>query len=314
MQRDLISVIMSTYNESLDWIERSVESILEQTYKNIEFIIIVDNPNRIELRDMLMNYEKQDQRIKLIFNETNLGLVKSLNLALDYCTGKYIARMDADDVSFLHRLEYQKAYLELHKLDFVFSGVQFIDEENSILYEGDNSALDAEKTRRKLENINISYHSTWFLKKEVYDVLGGYREIKYCEDYDFLLRCLSKDFKISKMNGAMVKYRLRQDSISRSYSLEQFLNSKSILKLYRKNLLEDDLKVADAQVESKKLANEKEKNKFTTADNFYFTGVNLIRNGKKTQGLVRLAKSVSISKYYFLRNIDVLIHKLSARN
>ena len=314
MQKDLISVIMSAYNESLDWIESSVESILNQTYKNIEFIIVVDNPNRMELREMLMNYEKQNSRIKLIFNEKNQGLVKSLNLALNYCTGKYIARMDADDISMLHRLEHQKDYLELHKLDFVFSGVQFINEENAILYEGDNSALNTANTRRKLENLNISYHSTWFLKKEIYDALGGYREIRYCEDYDFLLRCLSKKFKISKMDGAMVQYRLRQDSISRSYSLEQFLNSKSILKLYKKNQLEDDLKVADVQVESKEIANEKERNKFTKADNFYFTGVDLIKNGKKTQGLFRLVKSVSVSKYYFLRNVDVLIHKLSARN
>src|SRR5690606_13966390 len=132
------SVIMSTYNERLDWIVSSVESILNQTYKNIEFIIIVDHPDRIELREILIGYEKQDSRIKLVFNEVNQGLVRSLNLALTYCTGRYIARMDADDISLLHRLEHQKTYLELYKLDFVFSGVQVIDEENSMLYEGGN--------------------------------------------------------------------------------------------------------------------------------------------------------------------------------
>lgn len=314
MQNDLISVIMSTYNERLDWIEKSVESILDQTYKNIEFVIVVDNPEHVPLVEMLSRYGSEDDRIRLIINETNQGLVKSLNLALESCNGKFIARMDADDISSPERLELQKNYLEENKLDFVFSGVEVIDEENIVQYESNSTESDAKETQSRLEKINMSYHSTWFLKREIYTQLEGYREIKYCEDYDFLLRSLNQGFKIGKMSGELVQYRIRQDSISRSYSLEQFLNAKGILKLYKNNLLEDEFKVESVQAESNKLANEKERNRYNKADNLYFNGVKLVRNGKRVRGLFSLVKSVSSSKYYFIRNVDILKYKLLNRN
>ncbi|HSI68465.1 MAG TPA: glycosyltransferase [Planococcus sp. (in: firmicutes)] len=313
MQNDLISVIMSTYNEKLDWVEKSVESILNQTYKKIEFIVIVDNPEQLTLIEMLRKYEKEDARIRLIINETNQGLVRSLNLALRYCRGKYIARMDADDISSLQRLELQKAYLEEQELDFVFSGVKVIDEASVVQYEMNGLASNAEETKRKLEMLNMSCHSTWLLKSEIYNQLGGYREINYCEDYDFLLRCLAKGLKIGQMDGDHVMYRVRQDGISRSHSLEQFLNAKAILKLYKNHHLEDGLDLVTLQGESDGLATEKEKNRFSKAGKYYLEGITLVRNGNRVQGVCSLMKSNSISKYYLSRNIDVLKYKIANR-
>lgn len=102
-----ISVIMSTFNEKLEWVKEAIDSIINQTYRNIEFIIIVDNPNNIELKNMLEQYCIEDDRIKIIVNEFNIGLVKSLNKALKICSGEFIARMDADDISVKYRLEKQ---------------------------------------------------------------------------------------------------------------------------------------------------------------------------------------------------------------
>ena len=92
---DLISVIMSTYNESLDEIKKSVESVLGQTYKRIEYIVVLDNPQNTEIKSYFKTLS--DSRIKLIENKTNVGLVRSLNKALQIANGTYIARMDADD-------------------------------------------------------------------------------------------------------------------------------------------------------------------------------------------------------------------------
>ena len=79
---ELISVIMSTYNEKAEWIRKSVESILNQTYSNIEFVIVLDNPNNEMIQEVLREYEALDTRVRLVYNENNIGLVKSLNKAL----------------------------------------------------------------------------------------------------------------------------------------------------------------------------------------------------------------------------------------
>lgn len=313
MQRGLISVVMSTYNEQLDWIKKSVESILNQTNNHFEFIVVLDNPENERLKELLYSYQSHDQRIKLIINEKNLGLVNSLNIALKHCTGEFIARMDADDISIRNRLEIQKKYLEENKLDFVFSGVEVIDEEGSGLYETNNHELDSDQTKRALEGINISFHPTWFLKSAILKDLQGYRDISYCEDYDFLLRCLNKEYKLGKMAKPVLQYRVRESGISKSYSLEQYLNAKSIFKLYKTKQLENGKLVVEALNKSKRIANDQAKNKYNQADSFFFNGTKLIKNGKMIQGTRHLIRSTLTSKYFLLRNKDILIYKIANR-
>ena len=100
---DKISVIMSTYKEPIEWIRRAIESILNQTYKNLEFIIVVDAPTYKELISLLNNYKDKDDRVKVVVNDSNIGLVESLNKALSLCNGSYVARMYADDKSLPER-------------------------------------------------------------------------------------------------------------------------------------------------------------------------------------------------------------------
>ena len=90
---DKISVLMSTYREPIEWIKLSVESIINQTYKNIEYIIIVDDPDNKELISFLSDYENRFEFVKVVINEKNIGLVASLNKGLKYCSGEYIARI-----------------------------------------------------------------------------------------------------------------------------------------------------------------------------------------------------------------------------
>ena len=108
MDTPLFSVLMSTYNETTKELDESINSILQQTYSNFEFLIINDNPNNYELEKTLKSYK--DSRIKIIHNEENLGLVKSLNNGLKYCNGQYVARMDADDISCPSRIQDEKQY------------------------------------------------------------------------------------------------------------------------------------------------------------------------------------------------------------
>ena len=102
MKEELISVLMCAYNEPMEYICQAVKSITEQTYRNIEFIIIIDHPDR---RDIVLYLDGlADERIRYHINEKNMGLIASLNKGLQLCSGKLIARMDADDIAFPDRL------------------------------------------------------------------------------------------------------------------------------------------------------------------------------------------------------------------
>lgn len=84
-----VSVIMSVYNEPLEILTESIESVLNQTYTDFEFIIVIDNPNFLEARFLIESFAKKDNRIKFFVNKTNLGLSKSLNKAISIAKGTY---------------------------------------------------------------------------------------------------------------------------------------------------------------------------------------------------------------------------------
>lgn len=233
----LVSVIMSVYNESEKWLCESIDSILNQTYNNLEFIIVIDNPNNENIKKVIDAYKKNDKRVKIIINEKNLGLVDSLNIAIKYCNGYYIARMDADDISFKNRIEKQKNYLEKNDFDFVMSHIDKIDENGEII---NISHIMEDYDTKKLEKLerycNVSTHPTWFMKRKVYDELKGYRNISRCEDYDFILRAFQRGFSISKMKESLLFYRVRKNSITQENVLEQYYNSKVIRNFYCSNI------------------------------------------------------------------------------
>ena len=112
MSRPKVSVLMSVYNGER-YLSESVESILDQTYSDFEFII-VDDASEDGTWQMLTTYVGRDSRIVLIRNKENIGLTRSLNKGLALARGKYIARQDADDVSVPERLAKQVAFLERH--------------------------------------------------------------------------------------------------------------------------------------------------------------------------------------------------------
>ncbi len=109
MTKDLISVVMSNYNTNELFLRASIESILNQTYENFEFII-VDDCSTDNSVDVIESYN--DKRIKLIKNKENMGLTKSLNIAIRAAKGEFIARMDADDISLPQRFEKQVEFLK----------------------------------------------------------------------------------------------------------------------------------------------------------------------------------------------------------
>ena len=115
----LVSIIMAVYNDEF-FLKSVVGSIIDQTYKNIE-IIIVDDCSTDKSSSLLLNLKKIDKRIKLIKNKNNIGLTKSLNRGILNAKGKYVARQDADD--FIKRIELQVNFLENNK-NYIMCGTQ----------------------------------------------------------------------------------------------------------------------------------------------------------------------------------------------
>ena len=107
----MISVIMSVYNEKSIYVEKSIDSILNQTYNDLEMVIVLDSPDNETLLRILKEYTHKDARVKLLINDRNSGLAMSLNRAIEVAQGEYLARMDADDISKPERLERELEYL-----------------------------------------------------------------------------------------------------------------------------------------------------------------------------------------------------------
>lgn len=234
-----ISVIMSAYNESIDELNKSINSILNQTYHNIEFIIISDNPKNNDIKVAVQSVN--DSRIEFIENETNIGLVKSLNKAFSIAKGSYIARMDADDISKPTRLANEMQYLQQNNVDVVGSFVEVIDE---------NDAVQKSIMRFPVKNTQIKFfmrwgsclaHPTWLVKSNVYQELKGYRDVPRCEDYDFILRAIAHGYKVGNIPTVELSYRIRQSGVSKSHEAEQFLLRDFLAKnMKRINLLTEE--------------------------------------------------------------------------
>lgn len=228
----MISVVMSTYKERTEYVQQAIQSILNQTFRDFELIVVLDNPEGHEIAKIVSEYQAEDHRVVVLRNDKNLGLANSLNKALMHSKGKFVARMDADDVSHPERLKKQLQYLEENRLDFVGALVRRMDESGRVLENNSTCHYSSSVVMRSLRVNDCVPHPTWFLKKEVYDLLGGYREMPRSEDYDFLLRAVKHGVQIGLCDECLVDYRINNTGISQTGLLEQFLSSRYLASNY----------------------------------------------------------------------------------
>ena len=156
----IISVIMSTYNDEKK-VGKSIESILNQTYKNFEFLI-VDDFSQDSTLDVLKHYEAKDRRVKIFTNKQNIGLTKSLNKLIFHSKGEYIARQDSDDFSEKNRFKKQINFLIDNEYDACGTRAKAIQSSKKI--PGKSFYLPM-KLHVKIKNPLI--HGTLLINKEV---------------------------------------------------------------------------------------------------------------------------------------------------
>ncbi len=200
-----ISVLMSVYNGE-KYLREAIDSILAQSFRDFEFIVI-DDASTDSTAEILCSCANSDSRIRLLRNEQNLGLTRSLNRGLAIARGQYVARMDADDISLPARFERQVKRLEENaRLLAAGAWARYEDSQGNIVHEARPPASHALLRARLLLN-NTFVHSSMMIRRDAIADAGGYNEkYRYAQDYDLWWR-LSGRGEMSNLQEVLVRRR-----------------------------------------------------------------------------------------------------------
>lgn len=207
-----ISVLMSCYNGQ-KWLGNAIESVLNQSFKDFEFII-VDDGSRDSSAEIMKSYAAKDSRIKIIEKE-NTGLPDSLNVGLNEAKGEWIARIDADDLCEPDRLEKQLAFSGANpSVILIGSAYHEMDETGKLGKLQTYPETHQQLKKHLLQKRRFFAHSSAFYKTEIARKVGFYRpRIKKSEDYDLWLR-LSEVGKMACISEPLIRFRSHPDQIS----------------------------------------------------------------------------------------------------
>ena len=196
MKNYKVTVLRSVYNGE-KYLREAIESILNQTFTDFEFLIINDGSTD-RTTEILQSYD--NPRIKIIDNGKNIGLTKSLNKGLRMARGEYIARMDADDVSMLERLGKEVDFLETHQdCAVVGTFAKVLNEDSEVIRLMDRPIDDAQ-IREFFRRDNCIAHGSAMIRKTCLENVGSYDEsIARAQDYELWLR-LSEKYRLANSN------------------------------------------------------------------------------------------------------------------
>lgn len=205
-----VTVLMPVYNAE-EYLKESIDSILGQSYKDFEFLIINDGSTDSS-EQIILSYE--DDRIKYIKNDENIGLIKTLNKGIKLAKTDYIARMDADDISNLTRIEKQVNYMEKNK-DIAVLGT-------SIEIFNDNGIIRKHKVNTEPLKIKTQLlftcalmHPTVIIRKDVLDKQQLFYNERHQSAEDFgLWQRMSFEYKLANLDEVLLKYRINENGIT----------------------------------------------------------------------------------------------------
>ena len=208
-----VTVIMSVRNGET-YIGSSIDSIMKQTYKNFEFFITDDGSNDNTL-SILENYAKLYSQIRIFQNKISLGLPGSLNMMAKHAKGKYLARMDADDIAHKNRFERQVAFMDrFSDVDVCFANVNYINEEERIICtRWVPNSLDS--ILNQLPYINHFTHPTAMLRISSFMKIGGYNELFLIgQDLELWQRMVAQGMRLKIIREVLLDYRLNKQGNS----------------------------------------------------------------------------------------------------
>ena len=228
-----VSIIMGTLNGSKT-IDRAIESIANQTYKDWE-LIICDDGSTDNTYEKLLEWQKKDKRIVPLKNDVNEGLAITLNRCLSICKGKYIARMDDDDLSLPNRIEKEVFFLDNNQVFSIVSTRRYFFDENGVW--GNDTEFG------EVSNVDVFCgryfaHPTVMIRKEAYDLVNGYSTYKGIgreEDTDLWFKMYSSGLKGYILSDILFNYfESRESMVKRKYKYR--IREYKIKKAYRKKM------------------------------------------------------------------------------
>lgn len=197
MNKNLISVLLPVFNQEEN-IYKAAQSILNQSHKDLE-LLIIDDGSTDHSYQICVKISEEDQRVRLFKNQNNLGLTKSLNLLLNESNGKYLARQDADDWSEVTRIEKQLKFLNDENIDVVYARSVRNDTQN--IFPRFSYYLPLNFVIRYK---NPLIHGTMFAKKNIIEMVGGYDEkFVYSQDYKLAFDLINGGFKLRIMKNVL---------------------------------------------------------------------------------------------------------------
>jgi glycosyltransferase involved in cell wall biosynthesis len=208
-----ISVLLPAYNSEA-FLAKAIQSVLDQDYRDFELLVINDGSTD-GTEAVIRSFT--DPRIRYVFNETNSGLIFTLNKGIELAKGKYIARMDADDICLPDRFMQQYTMLENNPaISMVAAPIIFIDENDKQGGEWrlDRNTMEPAIIRRTMLRENCLAHPSIMVKAPVLKKLKYATYQKNIEDYDLWLRMLSRGYQIGKIAQTGLLYRVHEQSIT----------------------------------------------------------------------------------------------------
>jgi len=216
-----VSVLMCVYN-TVPYLAEAVESILNQTFADFEFVIVDDGSTDGSL-DLLKDYEAQDKRIR-IYASRHLGISKARNITLKEAKGEYCAIMDSDDIAAPERIEKQVSFLNANpQCAAVGCGFLLVDPDGLPLKEI-IPALDHENIWKRLLTSRQGAGAGSTFRRDALLAVGGFREhLIIAEDLDILLR-IGESWKLANLPDVLLKHRLHPESTCHSTDWDAALN------------------------------------------------------------------------------------------
>ena len=226
----LVSVIIPAYNAAA-YIRESVGSIIQQTYKNIE-ILIIDDCSTDDTLSIVKQIERQDSRVRVVSNAENLGIGANRDKGIKLAGGAYVCWQDADDISMPDRIDLQVEFMESHpKVGIVGGHITFFDQEGDGLtrkYDENDAAL-----RSKIFKYNPVAQPACMMRRECFEKVGGYNpHYRLSEDLEMQFR-IGEQYEFGNVQQVVLKYRQTPGSLTAANLRQMELATLEIRKKYK---------------------------------------------------------------------------------
>lgn len=211
------SVLMSVYaKEDPEFFKLSVESMLDQTYAPNDFVLVCDGPLTEELDKAVKYYEENYECFRPIRLPENIGTGRCANKGMEACKNEYIVKMDSDDIALPNRCEISLYTMAKHpEIDILGAFIDEFDSDTNEFISTKRTPLSNKEIVKYAKRRNPFNNQTLVYKKSLAEKVGGYSDIKRCEDYEFVVKMLAGGARGRNIGRTLVKYRVTPENYKR---------------------------------------------------------------------------------------------------